>query len=251
MILDQFKLNGKVAVVTGANTGLGQGICAALAQAGAKVAGAARRDCNETAAMIPAGQFHAILADLSDGAAPQKIINEAIARYGRVDIVVNNAGIIRRNDITEFSEQDWDDVMQINLKAVFVLSQLAARQYIKQGSGGKIINIASLLSFQGGIRVPSYAASKSGVRGLTMEMANELAAHGIQVNGIAPGYMVTNNTELLRADPNRSAEILGRIPAGRWGEPSDLAGACVFLASAASDYVTGITLPVDGGWLGR
>ena len=251
MILEQFKLDGKVAVVTGANTGLGQGICVALAQAGANVAGAARRDCDETAAMIPAEQFHAILADLSDGTAPQKIMDEAIVHYGRVDIVVNNAGIIRRNDITEFSEQDWDDVMQINLKAVFMLSQLAARQYIKQGGGGKIINIASLLSFQGGIRVPSYAASKSGVRGLTMEMANELAAQGIQVNGIAPGYMVTNNTELLRADEKRSAEILGRIPAGRWGNPGDLAGACVFLASAASDYVTGITLPVDGGWLGR
>ena len=251
MILDKFRLDGKVAIVTGANTGLGQGMCAALAQAGAYVAGAARRSCEETNAMIPAGQFHEIIADLSDPAAPQQIISKAIAHYGRVDILVNNAGIIRRDDITEFSEQDWDDVMQINLKALFVLSQLAAKQFIMQESGGKIINTASLLSFQGGIRVPSYAASKSGVRGLTMEMANELAPHGIQVNAIAPGYMVTNNTEQLRADPVRSQQILERIPAGRWGDPDDLAGACVFLASAASDYVTGVTLPVDGGWLGR
>ena len=251
MILDQFKLDGKVAVVTGANTGLGQGMCAALAQAGAKVAGAARRGCGETAAMIAPGRFFEIIADLGDSGAPQKIMDEALAQYGRVDILVNNAGIIRRNDIAQFSEQDWDDVMQINLKALFVLSQLAAKQFMKQGGGGKIINTASLLSFQGGIRVPSYAASKSGVRGLTMEMANELAPHGIQVNAIAPGYMVTNNTEQLRADPVRSQQILERIPAGRWGTPQDLAGACVFLASPASDYVTGVTLPVDGGWLGR
>jgi len=251
MILDQFKLDGKVAVVTGANTGLGQGMCVALAEAGACVAGAARRDCGETNAMINPGQFHAILADLSDNDAPKKIMDETIEHFGRVDILVNNAGIIRRDDITEFSERDWDDVMQINLKALFMLSQLAAKQLIKQKSGGKIINIASLLSFQGGIRVPSYTASKSGVRGLTMEMANELAPHGIQVNAIAPGYMVTNNTEMLRADPVRSKQILERIPAGRWGNPDDLAGACVFLASSASDYVTGVTLPVDGGWLGR
>jgi len=251
MILEKFKLDGKVAIVTGANTGLGQGMCVALAQAGTAVAGAARRSCDETASMIPQAQFHEIIADLSDPAAPRKIMDEALARFGRVDILVNNAGIIRRDDITEFSEKDWDDVMQINLKALFVLSQLAARQFIKQGGGGKIINTASLLSFQGGIRVPSYAASKSGVRGLTMEMANELAPHGIQVNAIAPGYMVTNNTEMLRADPVRSKQILERIPAGRWGIPGDLAGACVFLASPASDYVTGVTLPVDGGWLGR
>ena len=251
MILDQFNLTGKVALVTGANTGLGQGMCLALAQAGAQVAGAARRDCNETAALIEPGSFHAILADLLEPGAHVKIMEEALARFGRVDILVNNAGIIRRDDITQFAERDWDDVMQVNLKALFLLSQAAAKQMIAQGSGGKIVNIASLLSFQGGIRVPSYAASKSGVRGLTMEMANELAPHGIQVNAIAPGYMVTNNTELLRADPVRSKQILERIPAGRWGAPGDLAGACVFLASAASDYVTGVTLPVDGGWLGR
>jgi len=251
MILDQFNLTGKVALVTGASTGLGQGMCLALAQAGALVAGTDYVACDETASMVESGKFHAILADLMQPDAPQKIMAETLERFGRTDILVNNAGIIRRNDLPDFTEQDWDDVMQVNLKALFMLSQAAARQMIVQKSGGKIINTASLLSFQGGIRVPSYAASKSGVRGLTMEMANELAPHGIQVNAIAPGYMVTNNTEMLRADPVRSKQILERIPAGRWGDPSDLAGACVFLASAASDYVTGITLPVDGGWLGR
>ena len=251
MILDQFNLTGKVALVTGANTGLGQGMCLALAQAGAMVAGAARRDCGETVAIMPSGSFHAILADLLEPGAHETIMADTLAHYGRIDILVNNAGIIRRADVADFAERDWDDVMQVNLKALFLLSQAAARRMISQNTGGKIINIASLLSFQGGIRVPSYTASKSGVRGLTMEMANELAPHGIQVNAIAPGYMVTNNTEMLRADPVRSRQILERIPAGRWGRPSDLAGACVFLASAASDYVTGITLPVDGGWLGR
>jgi len=251
MILDQFNLTGKIALVTGASTGLGQGMSIALAQAGAQVAGTDYVACDETAALIGPENFHAILADLIDSAAPQKILDEALAHYGRVDILVNNAGIIRRNDLPDFTEKDWDDVMQVNLKALFLLSQAAARQMISQNSGGKIINTASLLSFQGGVRVPSYAASKSGVRGLTMEMANELAPYGIQVNAIAPGYMVTNNTEMLRADPVRSKQILERIPAGRWGAPADLAGACVFLASGASDYVTGITLPVDGGWLGR
>jgi 2-deoxy-D-gluconate 3-dehydrogenase len=255
MILEQFRLSGKTALVTGANTGLGQGMCAALAQAGARVAGAARRGYGETAALIeadmPGADFHAIQADLLEPGAHEKIMRETLARFGRIDILVNNAGIIRRADITDFAERDWDDVLQVNLKALFMLSQAAAKQMIARGEGGKIINIASLLSFQGGVRVPSYAASKSGVRGLTMEMANELASHGIQVNAIAPGYMDTNNTEALRADPVRSRQILERIPAGRWGLPADLAGACVFLASAASDYVTGITLPVDGGWLGR
>jgi len=251
MILDQFNLSGKVALVTGANTGLGQGMCAALAGAGAQVAGAARRGCEETTALIPPGCFHAVRADLLEPGAHEKIMADTLERFGRIDILVNNAGIIRRDDIADFTERDWDDVMQVNLKALFLLSQAAARQMITQKSGGKIINIASLLSFQGGIRVPSYTASKSGVRGLTMEMANELAPSGIQVNAIAPGYMVTNNTEMLRSDPVRSRQILERIPAGRWGVPEDMAGACVFLASAASDYVTGITLPVDGGWLGR
>jgi len=251
MILEQFNLSGKTALVTGASTGLGQGMALALAQAGAQVAGTDYVACDETAALIGTEKFYAIRADLMDPAAPRRILDETLGRFGRIDILVNNAGIIRRADLPDFTERDWDDVIQVNLKALFLLSQAAAKQMIAQQSGGKIINTASLLSFQGGIRVPSYAASKSGVRGLTMEMANELAPHGIQVNAIAPGYMATNNTEALRADPVRSKQILDRIPAGRWGVPADLAGACVFLASAASDYVTGITLPVDGGWLGR
>lgn len=251
MILDQFRLDGKVAVVTGANTGLGQGMCVALAEAGAVVAGVARRSCAETAAKIPAGQFFEILADLGKMESAVSVMGEVLNHFGKIDILVNNAGIIRRADVVDFTEQDWDDVMDINLKMLFLLSQAAAKQFIKQNSGGKIINIASMLSFQGGIRVPSYTASKSGVKGLTMEMANELAPHGINVNAIAPGYMVTNNTELLRNDEKRSADILARIPAGRWGTPEDIAGACVFLASAAAGYVNGYTLAVDGGWLGR
>ena len=249
--MNQFNLTGKVAVVTGANTGLGQAMCLGLAQAGATVIGTARRSCSETAAKIEPGKFHEVIADLGEPDAHEKILSEAIEYCGRVDILVNNAGIIRRNDFADFTEADWDDVMQINLKALFLLSQSVAKQMIAQKSGGKIINIASLLSFQGGIRVPSYTASKSGLRGLTMTMANDLAPFGIQVNAIAPGYMVTNNTEMLRNDPVRSKQILERIPAGRWGVAEDIAGACVFLASAAADYVTGITLPVDGGWLGR
>ncbi|MDR1630213.1 MAG: 2-dehydro-3-deoxy-D-gluconate 5-dehydrogenase KduD [Oscillospiraceae bacterium] len=251
MILDRFRLDGKVAVVTGANTGLGQGMCVALAEAGALVAGVARRSCAETAAKIPEGQFFEILADLGKTESAAYVMEEVLKQFGKIDILVNNAGIIRRADVVDFTEQDWDDVMNLNLKMLFLLSQAAAKQFIKQNSGGKIINIASMLSFQGGIRVPSYTASKSGVRGLTMEMANELAPHGINVNAIAPGYMVTNNTELLRNDEKRSSEILARIPAGRWGTPEDIGGACVFLASAAADYVNGYTLAVDGGWLGR
>ncbi len=251
MILDLFKLDGKVAVVTGANTGLGQGMCVALAQAGATVVGVARRDCDETAEKIEKGRFSSILADLDDKENVPKIIAETLSRHGKIDILVNNAGIIRRDDVTDFTEKDWDDVLNINLKILFLLSQAAAKQFIKQGSGGKIINIASMLSFQGGIRVPSYTASKSGVKGLTMEMANELAKYNINVNAIAPGYMVTNNTEMLRNDPARSASILERIPAGHWGTPEDIGGACVFLASAASNYVNGFTLAVDGGWLAR
>jgi 2-deoxy-D-gluconate 3-dehydrogenase len=181
----------------------------------------------------------------------ERIIGEAVTTYGRIDILVNNAGIIRRADALEFTEQDWDDVMAINIKAVFFLSQAAARQFVKQGAGGKIISIASMLSFQGGIRVPSYTASKSGVVGLTRLLANEWAKHGINVNAIAPGYMATNNTAPLRADPARSQEILARIPAGRWGLPDDLKGPVVLLASEASAYMNGHTVAVDGGWLGR
>jgi len=249
--MNLFNLSGKVALVTGANTGLGQAMCVGLAQAGTMVIGTGRRSCAETAAMIEPGKFHEITADLSDPSAHEKILAATLTHSKKIDILVNNAGIIRRNDITDFTEADWDDVMQVNLKALFMLSQAVAKQMILQNTGGKIINTASLLSFQGGIRVPSYTASKCGVRGLTMVMANDLAQYNIQVNAIAPGYMVTNNTEMLRADPVRSEQILQRIPAGRWGESSDIAGACVFLASAASDYVTGITLPVDGGWLAR
>jgi len=251
MILDKFKLDGKIAVVTGANTGLGQGICIALAEAGATVVGVARRSCEETAAQIEKGRFFELRADLSDMNNAEYVIDETLKQFGKIDILVNNAGIIRRADFVDFTEQDWDDVINLNLKMLFKLSQLAARQFIKQGTGGKIINIASMLSFQGGIRVPSYTASKSGVKGLTMAMANELAKYNINVNAIAPGYMITNNTEALRKDEKRSAEILARIPAGRWGLPEDLAGACVFLASSASDYVNGLTLAVDGGWLAR
>ncbi len=250
MILDLFNLSGKVAVVTGSNTGLGQGICKAFSEAGALVAGVSRRPSSETQDML-GDSFYNIIADLSGLDAVDKIIKQATEKFGRIDILVNNAGLIKRCDSLEFSEEDWDSVMNVNLKTAFFLSQAAARQFVKQGSGGKIINIASMLSFQGGIRVPSYAASKSGIRGITMTLANEWARYGINVNAIAPGYMATNNTEQLRQDGERSADILARIPAGRWGTPDDLAGAAVFLASAASDYVNGFTLAVDGGWLGR
>lgn len=250
MILDLFNLSGKVAVVTGSNTGLGQGICKAFAEAGALVAGVSRRPSSETQDML-GDSFYNIIADLSGLDAVDKIVKQATEKFGRIDILVNNAGLIKRCDSLEFSEEDWDSVMNVNLKTAFFLSQAAARQFVKQGSGGKIINIASMLSFQGGIRVPSYAASKSGIRGITMTLANEWARYGINVNAIAPGYMATNNTEQLRQDGERSADILARIPAGRWGTPDDLAGAAVFLASAASDYVNGFTLAVDGGWLGR
>ena len=234
MILDLFNLSGKVAVVTGSNTGLGQGICKAFSEAGALVAGVSRRPSSETQDML-GDSFYNIIADLSGLDSVDKIIKQATEKFGRIDILVNNAGLIKRCDSLEFSEEDWDSVMNVNLKAAFFLSQAAARQFVKQGSGGKIINIASMLSFQGGIRVPSYAASKSGIRGITMTLANEWARYGINVNAIAPGYMATNNTEQLRQDGERSADILARIPAGRWGTPDDLAGAAVFLASAASD----------------
>jgi 2-dehydro-3-deoxy-D-gluconate 5-dehydrogenase len=247
-----FDLNGKVALVTGCDTGLGQGMALALARAGCDVVGINVVPADETGALIrEAGRhFHDIRADLRI-AAPAEMVSAAVAALGRIDILVNNAGIIRRADALEFSEKDWDDVIDLNLKAVFFLSQAVARQFILQETQGRIINIASMLSFQGGIRVPSYTASKSGVMGLTRLMANEWSQYGITVNAIAPGYMATNNTIALRADADRSVEILGRIPAARWGLPADLAGPVVFLASAASAYVTGHTLAVDGGWLAR
>ena len=252
-IIDAFRLDGKVAVVTGANTGLGQGMSVALAQAGAKVVGVARRSCEDTKKLIEAygGEFTEVIADLSDMAAIETIVNGALAAYGQVDILVNNAGLIKRNDAIDFTEDEWDSVIQVNQKMVFFLSQAFAKQYIKQGHGGKIININSMLSYQGGIRVPSYTASKSAGMGLTKAMCNEWASYNINVNAIAPGYMSTNNTAQLRSDSDRSEAIIDRIPAGRWGTPDDMKGAVVFLASAASDYVNGFTLAVDGGWLAR
>lgn len=252
-IIDAFRLDGKVAVVTGANTGLGQGMSVALAQAGAKVVGVARRSCEDTKKLIEAdgGEFAEVIADLSDMSAIDVIVNGALAAFGKVDILVNNAGLIKRNDAIDFTEDEWDSVIQVNQKMVFFLSQAFAKQYIKQGHGGKIININSMLSYQGGIRVPSYTASKSAGMGLTKAMCNEWAYHNINVNAIAPGYMATNNTAQLRSDSDRSEAIIDRIPAGRWGTPDDMKGAVVFLASAASDYVNGFTLAVDGGWLAR
>lgn len=253
MILDKFNLSGKVAVVTGANTGLGQGMCVALAEAGAKVCGVARRSCAETQALIEAngGEFTEIIADLGTTEHIDRIIAEAKAKYSRVDILVNNAGIISREDAIDVSEEAWDRVVDINLKVVFFLAQAFAKEFVAQESGGKIINVASMLSFQGGIRVPSYTSSKSAVMGLTRALANEWASKGINVNAIAPGYMATNNTTQLRKDADRNDSILDRIPAGRWGTPEDMQGAVVFLASAASDYVNGYTVAVDGGWLAR
>ncbi|MBI1207348.1 MAG: 2-dehydro-3-deoxy-D-gluconate 5-dehydrogenase KduD [Azospirillum sp.] len=248
-----FDLTGKTAVVTGANTGLGQAIALALARAGAEVAGVGRSDMAATAAMVAAAgsRFLAIDADLATLKPIERIIGEAVAWNGRLDILVNNAGIIRRADALDATEADWDAVIDVNLKTAFFLTQAAARRMLEQGGRGRVINIASLLSFQGGIRVAAYTASKSALAGLTKCLANEWAAKGINVNAIAPGYIATNNTEALRRDPERTAAILGRIPAGRWGEPGDLGGAAVFLASAAADYVHGIVLPVDGGWLAR
>ena len=253
MILDNFKLNGKVAMVTGAGRGLGQGAALGFAEAGADVALVDVISTDETAQKVRALGRRAcqIPANLMDRSSIQTVIDKAVKELGGLDILLNNAGIIRRAPVLEFSEKDWDEVIALNQSAVFFLSQAVGRQFVKQGRGGKIINIASMLSFQGGIRVPSYTASKSAVMGLTRLLANELAPHRINVNAVAPGYMATDNTAPLRADAQRSNEILGRIPAGRWGTPEDLQGALVFLASAASDYVTGYTLAVDGGWLAR
>lgn len=248
-----FDLSGKVALVTGANTGIGQGIAVGLAEAGADIAAVGRSAPTETQAAVEkcGRRFAFIEADLSKIDRVSDIAEQAETALGPVEILVNNAGTIKRNDALEFTEEDWDAVMDVNLKTVFFLSQAVARRMTAAGRKGKIINIASMLSFQGGIRVASYTASKSGVAGLTKLLANEWAAKDICVNAIAPGYIATNNTAALRADEKRNAEILGRIPAGRWGRPDDLAGAAVFLASSASDYVHGTTLAVDGGWLAR
>jgi 2-deoxy-D-gluconate 3-dehydrogenase len=254
MILDSFSLKGRAAIVTGAGTGLGQAMSLALAEAGADILGVYHeRAVEDTAEQVRrlGRKFVAQQADLGSTAPIPGIIAAAVDAFGRLDILVNNAGIIRRAPSLEFTEKDWDAVMNVNLKSVFFLCQAAARQFLKQKSGGRIINIASLLSFQGGILIPSYTSSKSGLRGLTQLLANEWAAQGINVNAIAPGYMATSNTEPLRRDPARAPAILARIPAGRWGMPADLQGAVVFLASDASAYVNGFTLAVDGGWLGR
>lgn len=248
-----FDIKDKVAIVTGANTGLGQAICVAYAKAGAKVLGVARRSCAETKAKIDAigGIFNECTADLSSTTPIDNIIKTAIDLYSTVDILVNNAGIIKRADAVDVTEEDWDSVINVNQKVVFFLSQAFARVVFAQNKKGKIINIASMLSYQGGIRVPAYCASKSAVIGFTRSLCNEWASKGINVNGIAPGYMETNNTEQIRSDLKRNDAILERIPQGRWGRPEDIAGAAIFLASEASDYINGFTIAVDGGWLAR
>ena len=253
MILDQFKLDGRIALVTGASAGLGQAIAIALAEAGADVACHGNtRSAEATCRAISQNsrEAFALTGDLAKNETPRHLIEATFKHFGRLDILVNNAGTIRRAAAVNYSEEDWAAVIEVNLSAVFRLSQLAGRQMLKQGSG-KIINIASLLSFQGGITVPAYAASKGGVAQLTKALANEWAGKGINVNAIAPGYMRTDNTQSLQDDEVRNRQILERIPAGRWGEPADLTGAAVFLASSASDYVNGHVLVIDGGWLGR
>ena len=248
-----FDLGGRVALVTGANTGLGQAIALALAGAGADIVALGRSAPTATQVQVVAlgRRFAWIEAALDDIAPIPSAVDAAAAAFGTLDILVNNAGTIRRNDALDFSEEDWDAVMGVNLKSVFFLSQAVARRWVSAGSGGKIVNIVSMLSFQGGIRVASYTASKSGLLGITRLLANEWAAKGINVNAIAPGYFATSNTEALRKDETRNRAILERIPAGRWGDPSDLGGAAVFLCSRAADYVHGAVLPVDGGWLAR
>ena len=254
MILDLFKLDGKVALVTGAGHGLGQGMALALAEAGADIASLDRTGCESTCESVRSlgRKYHEAVVDLREASVEdlQQVVDRYVSELSRIDILVNNAGTIRRTPAIDFSEADWDDVLQINLKAAFFLAQAVARVMMSQG-GGKIINVASMLSFQGGITVPSYTAAKSALAGITRALANEWANHSINVNAVAPGYMATDNTAALRADPNRSASILERIPAGRWGTPDDLKGVVVFLASSASDYMHGAIVPVDGGWLAR
>jgi 2-deoxy-D-gluconate 3-dehydrogenase len=253
MILEAFRLNGKNALVTGSQQGLGAGIAMGLAEAGANVGcHGLTPEPNDICAQIRGlGRKSFFMhGDVADPKVCSELIQRNIQEFGSIDILVNNAGMIRRAPAVEFPQEYWDEVIAVNLSAVFRLSQLAAREMLKQGKG-KIINIASLLSFQGGVFVPSYAAAKSGVAALTKAFSNEWASKGINVNAIAPGYMATDNTAALRQDPNRARQILERIPAGRWGESEDLAGAAVFLSSAASDYVHGHILLVDGGWMAR
>lgn len=251
--MSRFSLVGTRALVTGANKGIGQAIAVDLASQGAHVIAVGRSSMDDTLAKVAqvGGDANVVKADLASVAAAKEAFAKAEATFGAIDTLVNNAGIIRRNDSLDFSEEDWDAVMDINLKVVFFLSQTFAKSRVAAGKGGSIINISSLLSFQGGIRVPSYTASKSGVAGLTKTLSNEWSAMGITVNAVAPGYVVSDNTADLRNDPARNKAILDRIPLGRWAEPDDIAGAITYLASPAARYVTGITLPVDGGWLGR
>jgi len=246
--MNAFSLSGRKALVTGANAGIGQAIAVAMARAGAEVVCAGRRSCSETVAMVgdAGGVAGEVIVDFADPMA-----GAALFEGANIDILVNNAGIIRRADCIDFTEEDWDAVMDVNAKAVFFTAQAFAKEVFARGGQGKIVNIASLLSFQGGIRVPSYTTSKHGVAGLTRILANEWTARGINVNAIAPGYIATSNTQALRDDPDRSAAILERIPAGRWGRPDDIAETAVYLAAPASDYVSGAILNVDGGWLAR
>jgi 2-deoxy-D-gluconate 3-dehydrogenase len=254
MILDLFKLDGKVALVTGDGQGLGQGMALALAEAGADIASLDRTGCEGTCESVRAlgRRYHECVVDLREASVDDlnEIVANIVKELGRIDILVNNAGTIRRAPAIDFSETDWDDVLQIDLKAAFFLTQAVGRVMLEQG-GGKIINIASMLSFQGGITVPSYTLAKSALAGVTRALANEWVGNNININAIAPGYMATDNTAVLRADPKRSTSILERIPAGRWGTPDDLKGVVVFLASSASDYLHGAIVPVDGGWLAR
>ena len=254
MVLDSFKLDGKVALVTGAGQGLGQAMSIALAEAGADIASLDRTGCEGTCESVRAlgRKYYESVVDLREASVEKlnSVVSNVVKELGRIDILVNNAGTIRRTPALDFSEADWDDVLQIDLKAAFFLAQAVGRVMMSEG-GGRIINIASMLSFQGGINVPSYTAAKSALAGITRALANEWARHNINVNAIAPGYMATDNTSALRADPNRSTSILERIPAGRWGTPDDLKGVIVFLASSASEYLNGAIIPVDGGWLAR
>lgn len=251
--LSAFSLDGKRVLVTGANTGIGQGIAVSAAKAGAEVIGVGRSSMEETAKLIAAigGAFHQHACNLSDIEAAKALIDDAAEKFGPIDGLVNNAGIIRRGDAVDFSEADWDDVLDLNLKVAFLLCQTFGRRLMTENRPGRIVNIASMLSFQGGIRVMSYTAAKHGLVGVTRILANEWAAKNINVNAIAPGYIISNNTEVLRKDPDRSEAILARIPAGRWGVPADIGDAAVFLLAPASNYMHGAIVPVDGGWLAR
>lgn len=251
--MNRFSLTGTRAFVTGANTGIGQAIAVDMALQGCHVIAVGRSSMDDTIKAVEAvgGRIGTVMADLGTISGATGAFKQAETEFGPVDILVNNAGIIRRADSIDFTEEDWDAVMDINLKVVFFLSQAFARARFAAGAAGTIVNVASLLSFQGGIRIPSYTASKSGLAGLTKLLSNEWSAKGVTVNAVAPGYVITNNTEALREDADRRQAILDRIPIGRWAEADDIAGAVTFLATPAARYITGITLPVDGGWLGR